>query len=143
MADQGIKKVIISKKNLPAIFGETSEYIVRYRIVSEDKNRTSHWSPQYKLSVAPRTAIAHSISANLVTNTVSVVWGAQEDISQYDIYIKWSGDTWNFVSTVSSTSYSFLIKPGSTSVQVAVQVPTFPKQRFTNSTLFQTAVTSF
>jgi hypothetical protein len=51
MADAGIKKVIISKKNLPSIFGTDQKYVVRYRIVSEDRNRTSHWSAQYKLAI--------------------------------------------------------------------------------------------
>ena len=48
MADAGIKKVIVQKKNLPSISGTNNKYIIRYRIVSEDRNRTSHWSPQHK-----------------------------------------------------------------------------------------------
>lgn len=143
MADQGVKKVIIPKKDLPALFGQTSQYIVRYRFVSDDRNRTSHWSPQYKLFVEDREDIEYSISADSALSTVNVVWNAQEDITSYDVYIKWSNEEWKFVSTVSSTSYSFLIKSGATGVQVAVQVPTFPKSRFTGSTLFETTVASF
>ncbi len=47
--DQGIKKVIIPKAKLPGFFGENRKYILRYRLISEDKNRTSHWSPAYKI----------------------------------------------------------------------------------------------
>jgi hypothetical protein len=140
--DQGIKKVIIAKKDLPALFGKTSQYIVKYRIVSEDKNRTSHWSPQYKLDAPEVINIEHSASANTELNIVNVVWNAQPDMSAYDVYIKWENEGWMFLSTVSTTSYSFLIKAGATGVQIAVQVPTFPKERFTQSTLFETELIS-
>lgn len=140
--DQGIKKVIIPKKDLPALFGKTSQYVIRYRFVSEDRNRTSHWSPQYKLDAQATQEIDYSISANTELNIINVVWNAQPDMSEYDVYIKWASEDWKFVSTVSTTSYSLLIKPGESSVQVAVQIPTFPKERFDQSTLFETDVVS-
>jgi hypothetical protein len=49
MADSGIKKYRQQYSNLPPISAETQGYSVRYRILSEDKNRTSHWSPIYVL----------------------------------------------------------------------------------------------
>jgi hypothetical protein len=140
--DKGIKKIIISKKNLPAFFGKTSQHIIRYRFVSEDKNRTSHWSPQYKINVLEVPNIEHSISANTELNVVDVVWNAQQDMSAYDVYIKWENEEWLFISTVSTTLYSFLIKNGASGVQVAVQAPTFPKERFNQSTLFETELVS-
>lgn len=47
MADKNIKKNIILKKDLPSFIGDPSQlkYDLRYRIISEDKNRLSHWSP--------------------------------------------------------------------------------------------------
>lgn len=46
MVDTGIKKIKINKSSLPAPIGDDSSlyYDLRYRILSEDKNRTSHWS---------------------------------------------------------------------------------------------------
>ena len=51
MADQGISKVTILKKDLPYYIGnnESLFYNIKYRIISEDRNRTSHWSPFHKL----------------------------------------------------------------------------------------------
>jgi hypothetical protein len=46
-ADSGIKKAKIAVGDLPPISSETEGYSIRYRIVSEDKNRVSHWSPLY------------------------------------------------------------------------------------------------
>jgi hypothetical protein len=49
MSDLGIKKYRQKYVNLPPISAENQGYSVRYRIISEDKNRTSHWSPVYLL----------------------------------------------------------------------------------------------
>lgn len=51
MADSGIKKIIIKKQDLPNFIGDNAElaYSLKYRVVSDDKNKTSHWSPIYKL----------------------------------------------------------------------------------------------
>jgi hypothetical protein len=45
--DKNIKKNIILKKDLPSVIGNDTilNYEIRYRIISEDKNRLSHWSP--------------------------------------------------------------------------------------------------
>ena len=58
MADSGIKKIKILKENLPQPTGTDSElfYELRYRLVSEDKNRTSHWSSLEKINI-PNTTI--------------------------------------------------------------------------------------
>jgi hypothetical protein len=45
MADQGIKKYRVPYSSLPAINSSSEGYTLKYRIVSEDKNRVSHWSP--------------------------------------------------------------------------------------------------
>jgi hypothetical protein len=47
MADSNIKKLRIAKSLIPPIDHDTSKYNVRYRVISEDKNRVSHWSPIY------------------------------------------------------------------------------------------------
>jgi hypothetical protein len=45
--DPGIKKAKIPVNELPPISSETEGYSLRYRVISEDKNRVSHWSPLY------------------------------------------------------------------------------------------------
>ena len=47
MADAGIKKYRQSPANLPPISSVDEGYTIRYRIISEDRNRVSHWSPVY------------------------------------------------------------------------------------------------
>lgn len=89
MADKGIKKVTILKKDLPNYIGdnESLSYTVRYRIISEDRNRTSHWSPFYKLGDASTndetgfdpanpysTSIPNNVIINKSSHTISISW---------------------------------------------------------------------
>lgn len=52
MVDSNIKKVRIPFVDLPPINVESEGYNIRYRIVSDDKNRISHWSPTYLIEPA-------------------------------------------------------------------------------------------
>jgi hypothetical protein len=89
MVDQHIKKVRILKKDLPNYIGNNDElfYQMRYRIVSEDKNRSSHWSPIHKLGSTSTfeevgfdiediagTNISHNISIDKPRHTASITW---------------------------------------------------------------------
>ena len=137
MAQNGIKKVIIPKESLPAYNGTNQSYTVKYRVVSEDKNRMSHWSPQYTLTTASQENVLSSIS--VLNNIVTVVWNPGTDINKtFDIYVKWDSEAWTYITNVSTTIYASVVKPGATTVQVAAQVPTFPKQRYTSATIFET-----
>jgi hypothetical protein len=141
MADAGIKKVIIQKKNLPSISGVDNKYIVRYRIISEDKNRTSHWSSQYKLGAPLINTVKHSLSVDPESDVIRLVWDQVKDISGYDIYVKWDSGSWEYIGNQSTNTYSCLVKDLATQVMFAVQTPTFPKTRFSAATLFQTVLT--
>ncbi len=140
MPDSGIKKVVIQKSSLPEISGANQNYSLRFRIVSEDKNRSSHWSTKYRLSVPSVTGIDYRVAVDQSHDMVMAVWVPEAGTkSEFDVYVKWDNEAWQFVSTVFTTTYSTIIKTGATHVQIAVQVPTFPKERFAGSTLFESA----
>jgi hypothetical protein len=138
MPDSGIKKVVIQKSSLPEISGANQNYSLRFRIVSEDKNRSSHWSTKYRLSVPSVTGIDYRVAVDQSHDMVTAVWVPEAGTkSEFDVYIKWDNEAWQFVSTVFTTTYSTIIKTGANHVQIAVQVPTFPKERFAGTTLFE------
>lgn len=158
MADANIKKVIIPKSELPAVDAADLTYNVRYRIVSEDKNRISHWSKIASLispAVAPITT--YTISVNATDNFISVIWQKGSNIS-FDIYIKWVGASiesqysYQYVDTTTQGSYQAVIPatilaPGGgteapTKVRVLVQTPTYPKEITASAELFETALTN-
>jgi hypothetical protein len=147
-----VKKVIIKKQDLPAFNGVSQNYLVRYRIVSNDKNRTSHWSPYYKVDVEPEIDrdrvvdgvptpepwIPHSVILSENKQIINVVWTPPANLkSDFDLYVKWGTDEFKYVASIQTFSYSILTLSGYSTVKFAVQVPTFPKQRFTKATLFE------
>jgi hypothetical protein len=143
MATEKIKRVIIPKSKLPAYSQNDSSYIVRYRVVSEDRNRTSHWSPQYKLPVLPyidndTPPVNFAIGLDPTKKIISIAWTPTPDINnEFDVYLKWGSADWVFEKRVLSPSYTVLAKAGATSVAVCVQIPTFPNKKFNDAKIFE------
>jgi len=123
MVDAGIKQIRINKAEFPLVQLTTTynqsldrdevealHYDFRYRVVSEDRNRFSHWSEIVRYPMPDVTApfpftedtrITASKSGN--PETVNAVWsfpGDEEnpsdyvkffrDTTQYDIWIRWN-----------------------------------------------------
>lgn len=138
MADSQVKKVIIKKEDLPAFNGTTQSYTVRYRIVSEDKNRNSHWSPYY--SVAKEAPEQVACSVQVIENSVTMVWKQPTStVKEYDVYFKLNNGSWTYIASSTSTQFSTLIDESSTTIQVAIQLPTYPRQYFPLAAIFTSA----
>jgi hypothetical protein len=116
-----IKKAKILKESLPPVSSITGEYSVRYRIISEDKNRTSSWSSVY--SVDPNyTYVSGKINVSSSSGVVRVSWDSVtikigtntiRQAKDYDIFVKWSkadgiGD-WKYVERITTNSTSFVV----------------------------------
>jgi hypothetical protein len=101
MADEVIKKARILREDLPPLNAEQDAYILRYRVISEDKNRYSHWSPVSIINpgyVYTTNTITHSNSGSITTvvwDQVSVNKGSTliSKAKQYDIWVKWNKNT--------------------------------------------------
>jgi len=152
VSDITVKKVIIKKQDLPAFNGELQSYLVRYRVVSEDRNRTSHWSPRYKVNVepeidrdrvvdgvpAPEPWIPHSVVPSENKQIINIVWTPPANLKpDFDLYVKWGSDEFIYKEPVKTSSSTIQVPSGYTTVKFALQVPTFPKQRFIKATLFE------
>ena len=119
MESEIIKKVKVEQDNLPTINSSTEKYDIRYRIVSEDKNRSSHWSPIVTLDpeyiyIAGNITIVSSGITTVAWDTVTVKIGTQviRQAKDYDVWVKWSkaagnGD-FNYVQRVSGNSISLV-----------------------------------
>lgn len=85
-----VKKVIIEKQDFPPLSPD-GEYVLRYRLISEDKNRNSHWSPVYKLDVSN---FIDPVSGNLLVNQnlITIAWGETTLKPSYDIFVKFNFD---------------------------------------------------
>jgi hypothetical protein len=123
------------------------EYLIRYRIISEDKNRTSHWSPIYSLDA---TGSIEQVSSSLeITSTnITASWGDANDRSEYDIFVSFgtlSGgiinyEPYSYHGSSPIHSYSFKKKDGAyTHVQVAIQLSGIEKVTSPTLTISQTS----
>lgn len=159
MADKNIKKVIITKNSLPAVDADLT-YNVRYRIISEDKNRLSYWSKIYNIASTPVTPITDfAITTDNTNRLVNVTWnpGSYANETTFDIYIKWVGQAgveanynYEYITTTTNNFYSTvhpltltnptnpLLTTQTKKVRVLVQRPTYPKEISTTATLFET-----
>jgi uncharacterized protein YbdZ (MbtH family) len=120
MAINNLKQIRILHKDLPSIDTNVEGYSLRYRVISDDKNRYSHWSSHIKV-IGGFTYISKNIEFNKTGNFVTIVWDSvsilkdDNEITQapeYDIWIKWDksdGGDWIYKQRVNGTSVSFPI----------------------------------
>ena len=100
-------RYIIPRKNLPPINPYTNSYQVRYRLISENQNRLSSWSPIFDVS----PEIEYTSSAANVNHSggvVTAVWSAYSGVDQYSVWIAWDNgltdSTWIYNGDTSLTS---------------------------------------
>jgi hypothetical protein len=136
VADNRIKKVIINKASLPPLNGDIESYVVRYRIISEDRNRVSHWSPQFYVSAnAPEVEDLSNIEVTKSQDSIIVTWNLDDDaeIPQTDVFVAWGSDMsgvglYEYYATVIATSITIPIPNGKGSVDVRVQLSVYPRR---------------
>lgn len=94
MSDSGIKKYKQQYSTFPPINSITEGYSVRYRIISEDRNTFSHWSPvylivpEYKYLPSSGVALANSISffSDNSAKVASFTWDPISVLKPKDTY---------------------------------------------------------
>lgn len=133
MADQGIKKVVIPKASLPSV-NSSNQYIVRFRVVSEDKNRYSEWSPNFLIDGSTVSTIDsdYVISGRVVT----IVWDDPDRRAAYDIFVKIDNNPYVYHGSSSITNYSF-INQAETTLQYAIQVQSIDKAYNTSLRIYE------
>jgi hypothetical protein len=120
MVDPGIKKIKINQESLPPINSEIEGYSVKYRIISEDKNRTSQWSPIIQI-IPEYTYDLGEIVFNKNGSIAQQAWDAVtilkdgntiKQAKEYDIWVKWDrndGGDWIYKERIQGTNISFPI----------------------------------
>jgi hypothetical protein len=134
-----VKKAIIPKKSLPPVDSETAGYVVRYRIISEDKNRTSHWSPTFVTNAVPTETVIGALS--ITSSIITAVWDDELNRPAYDIFVKFDAGSFFYHGTSPIHTYSFL-NTGTTSVHVKVQIASSVKEVKESLVIFDSGVES-
>lgn len=149
MADANIKKIVISKTDLPSIDGTNFSYNVRYRLVSEDKNRTSHWSRIHNIDATSQVPalldysyIKETVTTSTGTNTaIRLSWIVPTTYAgtTFDIFVKRDSNPYVYYGTAFTNTYTVLRESTETSITVLVQMPTYPKAETASAKLFETS----
>ena len=131
MATSGLQQARILEKDLPSLtlFNDLRYgYVTRYRIVSEEQNRYSHYSPTYQVfpnyvferpynkTLADCLIIGNGPYVNVVWDPISI----KDKVSgklirkavEYDIWLRWDkadGGIFEFQERVEGTAQGFVI----------------------------------
>ena len=131
MADAGIKKIRVRQKDLPTINVNEEGYVLKYRIVSEDKNRTSQWSP-ISIVQPGYSYVGGDISFNKSGQVAMLAWDSisiQLDgneirkAHEFDVWLKWDrndGGDWIYKQRIDGGNISFPI-PSTYTIDGVVQ----------------------
>jgi hypothetical protein len=127
-----IKKAILRIEDLPEINSKTGQYYLRYRIVSEDKSRISHWSPIQKVEPNFDFVTSGELIVEKISGHVQIIWNpvnieldgiTQRRAKEYDIWLRWhrsgAGD-WLYNERIESTSV-IIIPPDTYTIDGVVQ----------------------
>ncbi len=142
------KKVIISPSDLPPIDANEKGYILRYRVISEDRSQTSHWSPQYfvpfLLPDDDETDMP-TVDAEKVNRFVAITWYIPEryNADTVDVYVRWSQNTtvvvpWTYLTRSYTNTASAEIPEAVNKVEVWVQYITSPREKIDEAYIVQT-----
>lgn len=115
-------KVVIRKADLPAV-SKDGVYTVRFRIVSDDQNSTSYWTPIYNLMIPAEGSklVKDAVMANVYHDPIGqstpqnyniyVSWHDPNNLGFYDIYTQWkfndSWSEWIHLDTLATRNFSF------------------------------------
>lgn len=123
------KKIVIKKEDLPNINILTKKYNVRYRIITDDRNRFSYWSPIYGVDPEYQYITSGEILIEKHTGYSTVVWNpaiikkdvdgspvdfrdGDVELQQYDVWIRWGTEIcdgeWTYKERLSATSLNIL-----------------------------------
>lgn len=138
MADAGIKKLVIPKSQLPPV-NDDNEYVLRYRIISDDKNRTSHYSPIFLATANTVESVSGNLSIS--GNSLVATWGDSNNRPRYDIFVKFDNGNYLYHGTSPIHTYGFL-KTGTINVRVVIQVEGINKTRNAALTIFESSLVS-
>jgi len=166
--EEDIKKVIVQPQNLMAvnvtndINSEESHYLVRYRIISEDKARKSAWSPIYSVFARTVTDILEHAGQTATYKTsiqgskIELSWEVPSSLkfTKYDVYVQWQNGSNEAISTTGSQDFYPYFDTSSTKTmdipvptnltedpayfKIWIQIETFPKTRSTAAKLLET-----
>jgi hypothetical protein len=139
------KKFLIPFSDLPYTKSDDPQHYVRYRIVSEDKNRVSAWTNIFTVNANISYQSSSTIQLTRSSNVLSVVWNyvllkktvrditySVGQLKEYDLWIRWSNNSfdnpnlgnWLYFGRVTGTSTILNIPASVDHLSIEIYRPT-------------------
>lgn len=134
-----MSRVIVPVDQLPPT-SSSAQHVVRFRIVSEDRNRASDWSPIFILDSVGQIPFSGStivvVSASPIggNTEISVTWSGPHidfhdelDAYPHDVFVRWDNEDYIFAGRVVGNNLKILSRtsPPSSSAQFLIQSPSY------------------
>lgn len=134
-------KTSISAKNLPAPNGYTESYSVRFRIITDNQNNFSSWSPIYEIPVSASYTVGEA-EVNHNSGIVSVSWSPVENVYKYDVWVAWDNgtnpNTWIYYERTTTTSFFASVPSGENKFSVRIYSQVNPTiEQFSNFLVYE------
>ena len=154
MADKIIK---LKPNSLSSIQSDANGlfYALRYRVISEDKNRYSFWSPILRIDMPDLTTVTdsykvHSSTTGQTPKIINISWTQPEPVdyaefNTFDVFIRWKDNAsnpltdWILVGTVTSKSFALIVPNDSSykKIDVDIQLESVARTRVENLVAFR------
>ena len=140
--NKNIKKSLLLKKDLPPV-NDLNQHVLRYRIVSEDLNRASAWSPIYYVDAEPIETITATVTKIGVTTApagiISVTWTDSKLRPRYDIFVKINtASSYSYHGTAIGNTYTFP-NTATSKIRVVIQPASINQTQIPALVLFESA----
>lgn len=155
------RKAVLDLSQLPGRDPVDGTYKIRYRIITEDRNRVSEWSPIFTVSALSGEELLEKYGGEgyLVDFIVksseefgrvsyNILWNVPEifqEFPYYDIFVYWDkpvGDDsgWEYYKSTASEDITIIVPEGSSysTLDVVVQIPTYPRAISDKAFVFNT-----
>jgi hypothetical protein len=132
-----IRKVTVPKESLPPV-GSDNNYLFRFRIVSEDANRTSSWSPIYSIAgQSYEESQVDGVLSKLSASAIMATWVPLLGNVSYDVFVSLDEGDYVYSGTTGIHNYSFISKlpNGTPATSVGVIVQTASQDRIVSNPL--------
>jgi len=113
-------------KNIGALpYDKDNGYVVRFRVLSQDRNRMSAWSPFYVVPIPtdlqiddpvtpPSDLTAYSINLAGNNRLVNVMWTDKDNallgLTSLDVYTKQASGSWDYIGRMGINNGSNLVQ---------------------------------
>jgi hypothetical protein len=128
-------RVVVPVDQLPPT-SSSAQHVVRFRIISEDRNRISDWSPIFVLESIGQIPSA-SVSYKLVETgstpkILTLVWDGDYvsyhknlDSNQHDVFVSWNQGQYEYLGREVGNSFQVKAPSGVNRAQFFVQMASY------------------